>query len=92
MTIMSAILDVQYSAAPLLQPPALECLVLSNFSFDIFHVILSLQNYTPLCELSKFHELMKLFQCAKIHLFQSSKIIFVEIQSFRPGGTLCGCY
>lgn len=90
MTITWAILDVQYSAPPLLQPPAVECLVLSELSFDILPVILSLQNYTLVYEPSKFHELMKLFQRAKMHFFHSPKIISVE--SFHPGGTLCGCY
>lgn len=48
MTIMSAILDVQYSAPPLLQPPALECLMLSNFSLDIFHVTVIAELHTSL--------------------------------------------
>ncbi len=71
MTIMSAKLEVQYSAPPLIQPCALECLLLSNITFDILRVFLSLLNYTLLHQLRKFHELVKLQKCK--NYFHSSK-------------------
>ncbi len=101
MTIMWAILDVQYSAPPVLQPPALESLVLSSVLTSVLiffchcritRLSVNRRHFVSSRSCFKVQKRVAISVKIRLHFFRSSEIIFVEIQSFHPGGTLCGCY